>query len=157
MTDHPFIGNAYCAVDAAGRLALPAFVRSALSRRADARLLFVGCHDSDPCLIGYDRSFARTMAFDCRRQRLRTDAGAEGLWHARVRRAFGFVEQIELDSRGKVMLPPMMLRRARIERGALVIGTGGAFEIWNPLRALEAGDPDLSELAAFHLDLRQAA
>jgi DNA-binding transcriptional regulator/RsmH inhibitor MraZ len=157
MTDHPFIGNAYCAVDDAGRLTLPPFVRSALSRRSDARLIFVGCHDSDPCLIGYDRSFARTLAFDCRQQRLRSEMGAEGQWNARIRRAFGFVAQVELDMRGKVTLPPMMLRRARIGSGALVIGTGGAFEIWNPQQALDAGDPDLSELAAFHLDFRTAA
>ncbi|HYI47297.1 MAG TPA: hypothetical protein VEX35_02425 [Allosphingosinicella sp.] len=157
MTDHPFIGNAYCAVDGAGRLTLPPFVRSALSRRSGARLIFVGCHDSDPCLIGYDRSFARTLAFDCRRQRLRSELGAEGRWNTRLRRAFGFVELVELDMRGKVTLPPMMLRRARIDGGALVIGTGGAFEIWNPQRALDAGDPDLSELAAFHLDIRNAA
>jgi MraZ protein len=157
MTDHPFIGNAYCAVDGGGRLTLPPFVRVALSRRSDARLIFVGCHDSDPCLVGYDRSFARTLAMDCRRQRMRAEPGAEGQWNARVRRAFGFVEQVELDTRGKVKLPPMMLRRARIESGALVIGTGGAFEIWNPQQALDAGDPDLRELAAFHLDFRNAA
>jgi MraZ protein len=157
MTEHPFIGNAYCPVDGSGRLALPPFVRGALSRRADARLIFVGCHDSDPCLIGYDRSFARTLAFDCRRQRMRAEAGAEDQWNARVRRAFGFVEQVELDTRGKLTLPPMMRRRARIESGVIVIGTGGAFEIWNPQQALDAGDPDLSELAAFHLDFRNAA
>jgi len=157
MTDHPFVGNAYCAIDGAGRLALPAFVRGTLSRRSDTRLIFVGCHESDPCLVAYDRSFSRTLALDYRRLRMRAEAGTEGLWDARARRAFGFVEQVELDMRGKVVLPPMMLRRARIERGALVVGTGGAFEIWNPQRALEAGDPDLSELAAFHLDLKKAA
>lgn len=157
MTDHPFIGNAYCAVDGGGRLTLPPFVRVALSRRSDARLIFVGCHDSDPCLVGYDRSFARTLAMDCRRQRMRAEPGSDGQWNARIRRAFGFVEQVELDTRGKVKLPPMMLRRARIESGALVIGTGGAFEIWNPQQALDAGDPDLRELAAFHLDFRNAA
>jgi DNA-binding transcriptional regulator/RsmH inhibitor MraZ len=157
MTEHPFIGNAYCIVDGGGRLTLPPFVRGTLSRRSDARLIFVGCHDSDPCLIGYDRSFARTLAMDCRRQRMRAEADAESQWNARVRRAFGFVERVELDTRGKVVLPPMMLRRARIEHGALVIGTGGAFEIWNPQQALDAGDPDLSELAAFHLDVRNAA
>jgi MraZ protein len=157
VTDHPFIGNAYCAVDGGGRLVLPPFVRSALSRRSDARLIFAGCHDSDPCLVAYDRSFARTLAFDCRRLRIRDSSLAPALHDARVRRTFGFVEQIELDSRGKITLPPMLMRRARIERSALVIGTGGAFEIWNAQRALESGDPDLSELAAFHLDYQQAA
>ena len=157
MTDHPFLGNAYCAVDGAGRLTLPPFVRSTLSRRSDARLIFAGCHESDPCLVAYDRSFARTLAFDCRRLRLRDASLAPEAHHARVRRAFGFVEQLEMDKRGKVALPPMLLRRARIERSALVIGTGGAFEIWNAQSALESGDSDLSELAAFHLDHQRAA
>jgi len=157
VTDHPFIGNALCAVDGAGKLVLPPFVRSALSRRSDARLIFAGCHESDPCLVAYDRSFARTLAFDCRRMRLRDAALAPALHHARERRTFGYVEQLEIDSRGKVALPPMLLRRARIERSALVIGTGGAFEIWNAQSALASTDPDLSELAAFHLDYQQAA
>jgi DNA-binding transcriptional regulator/RsmH inhibitor MraZ len=157
LTDHPFIGNALCAVDGRGRLVLPPFVRSALSRRSDARLIFAGCHESDPCLVAYDRSFARTLAFDCRRLRLRDASMAAEVHHARARRTFGYVEQLALDSHGKVALPPMLLRRARIERSALVIGTGGAFEIWNAQSALESGDPDLSELAAFHLEYRQVA
>lgn len=157
MTEHPFIGNALCAVDRLGRLVLPPFVRSALARRSDARIIFAGCHESDPCLVAYDRSFARTLAFDCRRQRLREAGLAPQDWHARVRRTFGFVEQLELDSRGKVALPPLLMRRARIERCALVIGTGGAFEIWNAQMALESSDPDLNELAAFHLEYQMAA
>ena len=157
MTEHPFLGNALCAVDAAGRLTLPPFVRSTLSRRSDARLIFAGCHESDPCLVAYDRSFARALAFDCRRLRLRDAALAPAVHHARIRRAFGFVAPLEMDSRGKVALPPMLLRRARIERSALIIGTGGAFEIWNAQSALESSDPDLSELAAFHLEFQMAA
>jgi len=157
VTDHPFIGNALCAVDGAGKLVLPPFVRGALSRRSDARLIFAGCHESDPCLVAYDRSFARALAFDCRRLRLRDASLTLEAHHARIRRTFGFVEQLEMDSRGKVALPPMLLRRARIERSALVIGTGGAFEIWNAQSALESSDPDLSELAAFHLEFQMAA
>ena len=157
MTDHPFIGNALCAVDGTGRLTLPPFVRSALSRRSDARIVFAGCHESDPCLVVYDRSFARTLAFDCRRLLIRDASLAPEIHHARARRTFGFVEQLELDSRGKIALPPLLMRRARIERCALVIGTGGAFEIWNAQLALESSDPDLNELAAFHLDYQMAA
>jgi MraZ protein len=146
-----------CAVDGGGRVTLPPFVRSTLSRRADAKLIFAGCHESDPCLVAYDRSFARTLAFDCQRLRLRDAALAPAAHHARIRRMFGFVAPLEMDLRGKVALPPMLLRRARIERSALIIGTGGAFEIWSAQSALASSDPDLSELAAFHLDFQQAA
>jgi DNA-binding transcriptional regulator/RsmH inhibitor MraZ len=38
-----------------------------------------------------------------------------------------------------------------------VIGVGGAFEIWDPQAALDQDDPDLREIAAFHLDAQDAA
>ena len=48
----------------------------------------------------------------------------------------------------------MMRRRGKIEDLALFVGTGGTFEIWNPHLALESGDADLRELAAFRLEER---
>ena len=157
MDEHLFIGNALCAVDKAGRLVLPGFVRATLSRRGDPRLIFVSGHAEDLCLVAYDRSHAAWLASDCQRLRLAEEA-SEPLAHvARSRRLFGFVEQVSLDSRGKLALPPMMRRRARIDDLALVVGTGGPFEIWNPKIALEGGDPALGELAAFHLECAQAA
>jgi MraZ protein len=46
----------------------------------------------------------------------------------------------------------MMRRKGRIEDQALFVGVGGTFEIWNPKLALESGDTDLRELAAFRLE-----
>jgi DNA-binding transcriptional regulator/RsmH inhibitor MraZ len=51
----------------------------------------------------------------------------------------------------------MMRRRARIGGQALVIGVGGAFEIWDAQAALDQADSDLREIAAFHLDEQYAA
>lgn len=157
MSEHLFIGNAICAVDAKGAMVLPAFVRATLARRTDARLILIGSHATDRCLVAYDPAHARTLASDCRRRRIAEEATAPNDHHVRERRIFGFVEQVGFDSRGAAMLPPMMRRRARIDDTALVIGTGGAFEIWSPQLALESDDPDLRELAAFHLDYQQAA
>ncbi len=50
-----------------------------------------------------------------------------------------------------------MRRRARIGDLALVLGTGDVFEIWSPCAALESDDPNLADLAAFHLDTPHAA
>jgi DNA-binding transcriptional regulator/RsmH inhibitor MraZ len=51
-----------------------------------------------------------------------------------------------------------MLRcRAGISDSALVIGTGGAFEMWSPQVALQGDDPDLRALAAHLLEFQQAA
>jgi len=51
----------------------------------------------------------------------------------------------------------MMRRKGRIEDLALFVGVGGTFEIWNPSLALESGDEDLRDLAAFRLEKRGMA
>ena len=157
MKDYPFIGNAYCALDAMGRMTLPGFVRCALARRSDARIIFVGRHDVDRCLISYDRGFALGLSEDIRRRRLAEEERAPEMHHARARRAFGFVDELLLDTRGKVILPPLLRRVAGLERAALVVGAGGTFEIWSPEIALESADRAIAEIAAFHLDHDLAA
>jgi DNA-binding transcriptional regulator/RsmH inhibitor MraZ len=154
---HLFIGNALCRVVNGGKLTLPSFVRSTLDLRSGARTILVGAHESDSCLLAYDRTFSAALARDCNRRRIAEEAADPALHHARTRRIFGLVEEAGIDARGRVELPAMMRRRARIDDLALVVGTGGAFEIWSPQAALDSGDPALRELAAFHLDLPIAA
>jgi len=151
------MGNALCAIEGEDRLTLPGFVRDTLLRRSDARLIFVGRHESDPCLVAYDRGVTPGLARDCRRRRFAEALADPDAHHARARRAFGFVEPLELDRRGKVTLSPILRRLARIQGGALVIGTGAAFEIWNPDLALESDDAGLRELAGLSLEFQLAA
>jgi hypothetical protein len=47
-------------------------------------------------------------------------------------------------------------RRARLHDKALIVGTGGSFEIWNPDVARASGDGELEQLAAFALEARGA-
>ena len=46
----------------------------------------------------------------------------------------------------------MMRRKGKIEDLALFVGVGGIVEIWNPRVALESGDRDLKEIAAYRLE-----
>ena len=156
MSEYPFIGNALCALYG-GQLTLPAFARLAIARRGDARTIFIGAHENDPCLVGYDRSFAAALAADCRRRRAAIETSAPNAHHARERRIFGFVESVDFDETGRIALPPMLARRARIGATALIVGAGDSFEIWNPELALEASDPGLRELAALCLEFHDAA
>ena len=156
MVEHPFSGSGLAAVDPTGRIRLPAFVRETLNRRSAGAALLIGCHESDPCLIAYDRPYAAVIHADIERRRLAELTAAPRLHHGRARRAFGFVETADVAA-GAVVLPPLMRRRARIGDLALLVGTGGTFEIWNAQSALAQGDPDLRELAAFYLDSQLAA
>ena len=158
MLDQFFSGSALCRVDTVGRLSLPPFVRATLARRGDDGVLLVGAHEADPCLVAYDRSFVPLLHADLERRRIADEpkGAGEAAHRARSRRAFGFVEAAKIDA-GIVLLPPMLRRRAGIAEYVLVIGGGAAFEIWDAGAALKSGDPDLAELAGFHLEFQNAA
>jgi len=150
--EHLFNGSALNAVDAKGRLSVPAFIRSVVERRSDAKAIIVGVHEIDPCLTAYDRNYARNLFNENERRRLGEEDRDPQAHFARARRTFGVTEEVPYDSSGRIILPPMMRRKGRIDDLALFVGVGGTFEIWNPRLALEAGDADLRELAAWRLE-----
>lgn len=157
MVEHLFSGSALCDVDAGGNLVLPGFVRATLGCRTAGRTFLVGAHECDPCLAAYDVAYARILHGDSERRRILHEAGAPVASAQRLRRIFGFSEEVAFAEDGAFVLPPMMRRRARIGARALVVGVGGLFELWNPEAALEQGGNDLREIAGFHLEPRAAA
>lgn len=152
--EHLFNGSALCAVDAKGRLSVPAFIRGVIERRSDAKAVVIGAHEVAPCLNAYDRGYARHLHAENERRRLIEEAaGGDPATHfARARRTFGVTEDVPYDTSGRIILPPMMRRKGQIEDLALFVGVGGTFEIWNPRLALESGDEDLRDLAAYRLE-----
>ena len=56
--EHLFQGSALNAVDAKGRVSVPAFLRSVIERRGDARTIVLAKHDSFACLSAYDPAYA---------------------------------------------------------------------------------------------------
>lgn len=150
--EHLFGGSALQAVDDRGRVQLPRFVRDVAERRSGSRSIVIGPHPADACLTAYDPAFRRALFADSERLRLRDEgAGLESPHHERMRRAFGLTEEAPYDRAGRIMLPPMMVRLGRIAALALFVGTGGAFEIWNPELAAASADPALAELARWRL------
>ncbi|HEV2078820.1 MAG TPA: division/cell wall cluster transcriptional repressor MraZ [Allosphingosinicella sp.] len=152
--EHLFNGSALSAVDAKGRLSVPAFIRGVIERRSDAKAVVIGMHEASPCLNAYDRGYARILYAENERRRLMEEAAGGDLsaHHARARRTFGLTEDVPYDPSGRIILPPMMRRKGRIEDLALFVGTGGTFEIWNPQLALESGDEELRDLASYRLE-----
>src|SRR4028118_116261 len=56
--EHLFQGSALNAVDAKGRVSIPAFLRSVIERRGDARTIVLAKHEAFPCLSAYDPAYA---------------------------------------------------------------------------------------------------
>jgi DNA-binding transcriptional regulator/RsmH inhibitor MraZ len=152
--EHLFGGSALAPVGGDGRVKLPRFVRETAVRRSEDRTLVLGPHEADPCLTGYDRPYRRMLFADTERLRLAGEAGpadAKAEAPRRARRTFGLTEEAPWSDDGTIRLPAMVRRMGRIDGLALFVGTGGAFEIWNPHLAAESGDPDLAELARWRL------
>ena len=152
--EHLFNGSALTAVDAKGRLSVPAFIRGVIERRSDAKAVVIGMHEVSPCLNAYDRGYARILYAENERRRLIEESagGDVASHHARARRTFGLTEDVPYDTSGRIILPPMMRRKGQIEDLALFVGVGGTFEIWNPRLALQSDDEDLRDLAAYRLE-----
>jgi MraZ protein len=157
-----FSGSALSAVDAKGRVSIPAAFRAVVEARCGAgtKDLYLRKHDSDPCFSGYDRGYQDALIEDLQEQRrLERAKGAEGSESAHSRRsrnAFGTAEPVSWDGSGRIVLPDFLKRRLGIADLALFVGAGDTFEIWEPRTALESGDEELRELAAYHLEARGA-
>lgn len=155
-----FRGSALNAVDAKGRVAIPAGLRQAVEINGDGRNLIIAKHESDPCLIGYDHGWSELLHARLNRTEDReADAGRDYSRHNPNRRAFGLVEDVPFDASGRFIMPTMLRDRAKIGDLAFFIGTGDTFEIWNPRLLIEtpAIDEELKEVVAYLLSARGAA
>ena len=156
--EHLFQGSALNAVDAKGRVSVPAFLRSVIERRGDARTIVLAKHDNFPALAAYDPAYAALKHAKLERlaEKQETDPAADLDYARRTMMAFGATEEVPYDSSGRIVLPPMMRAKSGIEDLALFIGVGETFQLWNP--KLFLADPnipdDMKDIARFRLDER---
>ena len=156
--EHLFQGSALNAVDAKGRVSVPAFLRTVIERRGDARSIVLAKHDSFPALSAYDPAHAAKLHEKIERllEKQETDPAAEIEYARRTMMAFGATEEVPYDSSGRIILPPMMRRKGEIGDLALFLGVGETFQVWNPTLFLaDARIPDdLKDIARFRMEER---
>jgi MraZ protein len=156
--EHLFQGSALNAVDAKGRVSVPAFLRSVVERRGDARTIVLAKHESFPCLSAYDPAYAALKHAKLERlfEKQEGDSEAALEYQQRNLMAFAATEEVPYDSSGRVLLPPMMRRKGQVEDLALFLGVGETFQIWNPqLFLTEPRIPeDMKDIARFRLEER---
>ena len=156
--EHLFQGSALNAVDAKGRVSVPAFLRGVIERRGDARTIVLAKHDSFPALSAYDPAYAALMHAKLERllEKEETSATAQLEYQQRNLMAFAASEEVPYDSSGRIVLPPMMRRKGGIEELALFLGTGETFQIWNPSLFLKDDrvPEDMKDIARYRLEER---
>jgi MraZ protein len=146
------------AVDAKGRVSVPAFLRSVIERRGDARTITLAKHEKFPALSAYDPAYAALKHSKLERllEKEETNPDAQLDYEQRNLMAFAASEEVPYDSSGRIVLPPMMRRKGQIEDLALFLGTGETFQVWNPkLFLAEPRIPeDMKDIARFRLEER---
>ena len=156
--EHLFQGSALNAVDAKGRVSVPAFLRSVIERRGDARTITLAKHESFPALSAYDPAYAALKHSKLERLLEKEETGPDAQidYEQRNLMAFAATEEVPYDTSGRIVLPPMMRRKGQIDDLALFLGTGETFQIWNPkLFLAEPRIPDdMKDIARFRLEER---
>src|SRR5258708_10685264 len=153
--EHLFQGSALNAVDAKGRVSIPAFLRGVIERRGDARTIVLAKHEAFPCLNAYDPAYAALKHAKLERllEKEETGPDAELEYQQRNLMAVAATEEVPYDSSGRILMPPMMRRKGEVRDLALFLGTGETFPLWNPELLLK--DPripqDLKDIARFRL------
>src|SRR5829696_4862680 len=154
--EHLFQGSALNVVDAKGRVSVPAFLRSVIERRGDARTIVLASHESFPCLSAYDPAYAALKHAKLERllEKEETNPEAQLEYQQRNLMAFAATEEVPYDPSGRIVLPPMMRRKGELQELALFLGTGETFQIWNPALLLkDARIPeDLKDITRFRLE-----
>ena len=156
--EHLFQGSALNAVDAKGRVSVPAFLRSVIERRGDARTIVLAKHDNFSCLSAYDPAYAALRHEKLERllEKQETDPSSEMEHARRTMMAFGATEEVPYDSSGRIIVPPMMRKKGQLDALAQFIGVGETFQIWNPKLCLADKNipEDMKDIARFRLEER---
>ena len=159
--EHLFQGSALNAVDAKGRVSIPAFLRSVIERRGPSKTVVLAKHEHFPCLSAYDPAYAAEKHRKLERLNEKEETGPDAAldYERRNFMAFAASEEAPYDSSGRILIPPMMRMKGRIEDLALFLGTGETFQIWNPkLLLAESGVPDdLKDIVRYRLKERGAS
>lgn len=142
-----FTGEFECKIDAKGRLTLPSKMKSKLPEVSGNQLvLSLGL---DPCVVIYPYVEYRKIY-----SRIASMNEFNEEYRSMQRDFFRRLEEIELDSAGRILIPKRMLKHAKLEKEAILVGTGNRMELWDANlydEYIMKNDDEFSKLAQKHL------
>jgi len=119
-----FRGVSFLSLDAKGRLAIPARYRERLQSCCDSRLVITV--DRDRCLLIYpeptwieiERKLDQLPSFNEPARMLQ-------------RLYIGHAQEVDMDSQGRLLLPPALRGFAALDKRVALVGQGKKFELWD--------------------------
>lgn len=141
-----FLGQFTHSIDSKGRLTVPVRFRAALAS---------GAYITQ----GYERNLVvyTTENFQRLAQRATALTTTDPEARAVRRLLFGGATEVQLDSAGRILIPPFLRQYAHLDGESTIVGAGEYFEIWNSddwLKELVAvTDPDANARRFMNFDL----
>ncbi len=119
-----FRGINNLALDAKGRMAMPARYRERLMETCGGRLVVTV--DRDRCLLVYP-----LPEWEIIESQLVNLPSLNKQARLLQRLLIGHATEVELDSQGRILLPTMLREYADLDKKIVLIGQGKKFEIWD--------------------------
>lgn len=134
-----FRGVTILNLDAKGRMAVPSKYREQIQAQGDGQLV-VTLDMNDPCLLIYpmpewediERKLVRLPSLNKQAMRIK-------------RMLLGHAAEVELDSHGRILLPPALRELTGLEKRVVLLGQGNKFEVWDETQWNEQRNQWLNE------------
>ncbi len=119
-----FRGASAISLDAKGRMAIPVKQRQRLLDECNGQLVLTMY--KDPCLMLYP-----LPAWEIVEKRLSDLSPLDNQAQSIRRLMMGHATDVEMDSHGRLLLPPLLRELAHLEKDSVLVGQGVRFDIWN--------------------------
>lgn len=120
-----FQGHSICTIDAKSRLILPAKFRKFIKPEAGNKLILT--RGLDECLLVYPLD-----EWDKVKSGLTNYNQFNSNQRYFVRQFLSFVNECELDSQNRILIPPQLIQFAKLKKEVIVLGLLDKMEIWDP-------------------------
>lgn len=115
-------------IDGKGRLAMPTRYRDALSNQENSNLV-ITIDTEETCLLLYPAT--QWQIIEDKLQSL----PSFNIAARRIQRLLiGHATDVDLDSNGRLLLPPLLRDYAYLDKKVVMIGQGNKFEVWDETR-----------------------
>ncbi|MFV8571818.1 division/cell wall cluster transcriptional repressor MraZ [Marinobacter sp. SBS5] len=138
-----FLGSHAINMDAKGRLAIPTKLREELAQLCGGRIVLTASANTDEerCVLLYPEP-----EWEALRPKIEALPNIKKPVRRLQRLMLGNAAPMELDSAGRILVPPTLRSYAYLEKKLMLIGQGNKWELWSEERWLawldESSDDD---------------
>ena len=120
-----FRGSTLLALDGKGRLSIPAKYRERLSSQCGGHLMLT-VDPTNGCLLLYPYP-----EFEILERQINSLPGFNPLTQQLKLLVVGSAEEVEPDGAGRILVPPVLRKFAKLEKSVMFVGQGNKFAIWS--------------------------